>query len=267
MKSTNHYFTQWITTVLVICFLGGLELPLNAQGITVYQYRQVPADKMEEFIKRETTYWSKVAEDAIAKGNLQFWGLFQKVGGFDMPNSSNVLFINTFKDIDAIEGTWDPSGVFPDVPMDQMETFSMGEVMHQLFVRGENFVQKSGAVPENDFKYVTFVYHNSSSPADLIELENKHWAPFIKASMDGGKTTQKAWGNATILSPSGPNMGANTISFDIYPSLKEALDPTWAEDTVFPQDGLDEIGELETDPRTTYVYRRIQVVTAPDEGE
>ena len=267
MKSTNHYLTKLALAVLLICFLLGLQLQLNAQSITVYQYRQVPPDKMEEFIKRETTYWSKVAEAAIAKGNLEFWGLFQKVGGFDMPNSSNILFINTFKDIDATQGTWDASAVFPDVPMDQMETFSMGKVMHSLYLRPESFIRASTAVPEDDFKYVTMVYHDTSFPDSLIALENKHWGPFIKAAMDGGKTTQKAWGNATILSPSGPNMKATTVSFDIYPSLKEALNTTLAEDIVFPWEGLAEIGAIETGQRTSYIYRRVMVVTPPEEGE
>ena len=52
---------------------------------------------MEEFIERETTYWSKEAENAIAKENLEFWGLFQKVGSFDLLNSSDVLSINRLK--------------------------------------------------------------------------------------------------------------------------------------------------------------------------
>ena len=80
--------------------------------------------------------------------------------------------------------------------------------------------------------------------------------------MDAGKTNQLAWGNATILAPSGPDIKANTISFDIYSSLKAVLDPTWDEDTVFPQDGLEEINKLEINRRIRSVYRRVQVVNA-----
>ena len=61
-------------------------------GIDVYQFRKVDPAKMGEFIKRETTYWSKVAENGMKKGNLQFWALLTKVGGFNLPNSPNVLF-------------------------------------------------------------------------------------------------------------------------------------------------------------------------------
>jgi len=268
MKTTIHYAKKFIKVILLFVFLFSFKM--NAQdeeatGISIHQYRQVAPDQMEEFIARETKYWSKVAESAVAKGNLTFWALLQKVGGFDEPNSPNILFINTFKDIDAMGDIWDPSTVWPNVPMDQMETFSMSKAMHSLFVKPAVWVEANNVNPENDFNYVKMIYHNASNPGNLIALEDKHWGTFIKSSMDSGKSKQKAWGNGMILSPSGPNMKANTISYDIYSSLKEALDPTWGENVVFPNEGLAEIGALETDQRTSYVYRIIKVVTPPEQ--
>ena len=109
------------------------------------------------------------------------------------------------------------------------------------------------------------VYHNASDSGELIALEKEHWAPFIKAAMDNKQTTQVGWGNATMLSPLGEDIKANTISFDIYPSLKEALVPSWNADTVFPDDGLAKINELELNRRGTVIYRIVQVVQAPPE--
>ncbi len=270
MKTTIDYVGKFMKAMLLFVFIFSFKL--NAQGdenkgISVYQYRQVPQDQMEEFIARETKYWSKVAESAMAKGNLTFWGLFEKVGGFDIPNSPNILFINTFKDIDNANmgDIWNPSAVWPNVPIDQMETSSMSKVHHMLFVKPAAWVEASNAVPENDYKFIKMIYHNASNPGNLIALEDKHWGPFIQSAMDSGKTKQKAWGNSRILSPSGPEMKANTISVDIYSSLKEALDPTWDPNTVFPMEGLTEIGELETDQRISFVYRRVKVVTPPEQ--
>ncbi|MCM4153248.1 hypothetical protein DHD05_16780 [Arenibacter sp. N53] len=256
-----------VKVLLIFVFLFSFKL--NAQddgnkGISIYQYRQVAPDQMEEFISRETKYWSKVAENALTKGNLIFWGLLQKVGGFDEPNSPNILFINTYKDIDAMESIWDPSGVWPNVPMDQMDTFSMSKVINTIFVKPAVWVKASNAIPENDYNFVKIIYHNASNPGNLIALEEKHWGPFIQSAMNSGKTKQKAWGNARILSPSGPKMQANTISFDLYSSLKEALDPTWDQNAVFPTDGLTEIGNLEIDQRISYVYRIVKVVAPPE---
>lgn len=268
MKTTIHYAKKLLKGMLLFVFLFSFKMNAQDQedtGITVHQYRQVAPDQMEEFIERETKYWSKVAENAVAKGNLTFWALLQKVGGFDEPNSPNILFINTYKDIDAMAGIWEPSTVWPNVPMDQMETFSMSKAMHSLFVKQSAWVEANNVNPETDFNFVKMIYHNSTNPGNLIALEDKHWGTFIKSSMDSGKTKQKAWGNGMILSPSGPNMKANTISYDIYSSLKEALDPTWDQNTVFPQEGLTEINELEMDQRTSYVYRIIKVVTPPEQ--
>ena len=36
----------------------------------------------------------KGLQKAIDAKKMNFWGLFEKVGGYDLPNSSNFLFIN-----------------------------------------------------------------------------------------------------------------------------------------------------------------------------
>lgn len=187
------------------------------------------------------------------------------MGGFDEPNSPNILFINTFKDIDNanIGEIWNPSAVWPDVPMDQMETASMSKVHHALFVKQAVWVKANNAVPETDYNFVKMNYHNASNPGNLIELEDKHWTPFIQSAMDNGKTKQKAWGNARILSHSGPAMKANTISYDVFSSLKEALNPTWDSETVFPNEGLNEIRALEMNQRISFVYRIVKLASAP----
>ena len=75
----------------IACFtclftLPGFQTKLAAQdqSITVYQYRKVPDDKIDEFIKRETTYWSKLAEKGVKDKTMTFWALLEKVGGYDM---------------------------------------------------------------------------------------------------------------------------------------------------------------------------------------
>lgn len=242
---------------MLLSLVSGLFLQAEAQEISMYQYRHVDQEDLAEFIERETTYWSKVAEHAMEKGNLTFWALLVKQGGFDIPNTPNVLFINTYNDIDAIAGTWDPSEVFPDVPMEIMST-----VMHTVFVRPEDWVQVEGAVPEEHFNYVTMVCHDTDAPADLIALENEHWGPFIKSAMDNGYTSQKAWGNATILSPTVPQMGASTISFDIYATALDALAGTLSEEAELPEEGLNAIIELENGPRNSYLYQVVGAVDA-----
>ena len=69
------------TTFIFLLFAFLLPLQgLHAQ-ISVYQYRHVPHNKVEEFIKRETTYWSGVAQKAVDAKKNMFWGFFVKFGG------------------------------------------------------------------------------------------------------------------------------------------------------------------------------------------
>jgi hypothetical protein len=92
-------------------------------GITVYQYYRVAPDKRAEFVRRETTYWSEVVKKAMAGGNITFWALLEKVGGYDMENTSNFLIVNTYKNIDAAGEVWSTKNItaaVPNVPIDKM---------------------------------------------------------------------------------------------------------------------------------------------------
>lgn len=260
LKTLSQSFSRAGKIMLTTLILTVPYLSFGQNGITVYQYRYVPPDKVDEFINRETTYWSEVAKNAIDKGNLTFWALLEKVGGYDLGNSSNYLFINTYNDVDKAGDVWDPTSTFPNVSMDIMETNTISTTTSMFFMKSQDWAQAENAKPD-DFRYLSMIYHNASTPADLIALEKKYWAPFIKSAMDGNQTKQVAWGNALVLSPTGPDIGFNTVSYDLYPSLQEALIPTWDENIVFPEDGLTEIGKNETGPRSSVVYRVVKAVS------
>ena len=49
------------TISILLAFLMGIVF-VNAQGITTHQYRRVAPQDMQEYLKRETTYWQKFAE-------------------------------------------------------------------------------------------------------------------------------------------------------------------------------------------------------------
>lgn len=247
--------------ILLFSFFVFLSSSVNAQ-ITVYQYRHVADDKIEEFLKRETTYWSKVAQKAIDNKKLSFWAVLEKIGGYDLPNSSNYLFINTYPDIDNAGDIWGNAEAITGVKMDQIETGSMSTVTSQLFLHEEGWAQAANAAPETDFNYVVMLYHNTNYTDSLIGLEKKYWLPFIQKAMDNKQTPQKAWGNAVVLSPSGDNIKFNTVSYDLFKTFKDALMPQWDPKTVFPMKGLQQIDKLEINRRGSIVYRIVKVVAA-----
>jgi hypothetical protein len=261
-----NFMKQILLTLIVLIIVG---VTANAQstattapdpGITVHMYRKVPGDKRNEFIKRETTYWAEMVRKELSKGNITFWALLEKVGGDDLENSSNFLFINTYNNIDAMNEIWGSiTAAFPNVTMDNMETSSMSTTTSVIFLRSTGWQEAAAVEADKDFKFIKYIYHNSPNPNALVALENKHWAPFIKSTMDKKQTSQRGWGNAVLLSPHSSKMNYNSISFDLYPTLKEALNPTWDSKVVFPE-GLSEIGQMETTTREHDIYRIVKVV-------
>lgn len=235
---------------------------LSFAQITMYQYRRVPDDKIDSFIYRETTYWSKVAQKAVDSKKLSFWALLEKIGGYDLPNSSNFLFINTYPNIDTGFTIWDPTSVFPGVSFDKIETNSMSTTTSTFFLHDENWAQAANVVPDKEFNFVKMLYHNSEYPDSLIGLEKKYWQPFIQSTMNKKQTKQVGWGNAIVLGPQGDNIKFNTVSYDLYSTLQEALMPWWDPKTVFPTKGLGMIDKIETNRRGTAFYRVVKVVTS-----
>jgi hypothetical protein len=266
MNHANKIIPTIVYCISAIGFVVCIPEKLCAQNqeITVYQYRHVPGDKTEEFIKRETTYWSKVAEKAAKDKTMTFWALLEKVGGYDLPNSSNFLFINTFPDIDKVGSVFNDAEAVAGAKMADMETFSISTVTSEFYLHDENWVQDAKAAPEKDFNYVVMNYHNTNYADSLIKMEKTYWQPFIQKAMDNDQTPQMAWGNAVVLAPLGDDIKFTTVSYDLYKTLRDALMPHWDAKTVFPVKGLGMINKAELSRRGIAVYRVVKVVTAPN---
>lgn len=263
MKRTKE-FSKKINSGLLMAFLIAAFQPSSFSQISVYQYRHVPDDKIAEFVKRETTYWSKVAEKAVKDKSMTFWALLEKVGGYDLPNSSNYLFINTFPNIDKVNDVFSNVEATAGVKMSEMETGSISTTTSQFFLHAEGWTQDAKADPAKDFNYVVMIYHDTEYADSLIALENKYWSPFIKKAMDNNQTPQMAWGNARVLAPMGDNIKFTTVSYDLFKTLQEALMPPWDPKTVLPTKGLTMIDKLELTRRGVAIYRVVKVVSSPE---
>ncbi len=249
--------------VLLACLCMAPDIRAQENNISYYTYAYVSPGNMPEFMNRMETYWYKVAEEAT-NDNLAFFAFMTKMDGYDIPNSSNVLFIIGYKDLEKMSDTFNPDNLFPNESMEDMTIWNLATIKHQVFVRTGFWTQKAGANPETDFNYIQMVYHASDTPGDLIALENEHWLPFIKESMDQGLTKQVAWGNAVVIAPTSPDMGVTSVSYDIYPTLESSLNPGWPDDVTYPEDGLNKIMEQEQGPRSVYTYKIHFVTQAPE---
>jgi len=266
MQKFKRFASIAFTCIVSLTFFPVFHAKVSAQtkDITIYQYRYVPDNKIEEFLKRETTHWSKVAERASKAKTMTFWAVLQKVGGHDLPNSPNFLFINTFPDIDKIESVFtDVEGV-AGVKMQEMETNSLSTTTSQFFLQQRNWVQDVKADPSKDFNYVVFNYQNTNYQDSMITLEKKHWEPFILKAMNNDHTPQQAWGNAVVLSPMGEDIKFTTVSYDIYKNLKDALLPSWDPKVVFPVKLFPMLDKIAPSRRGIEIYRIVKVVSTPE---
>lgn len=239
---------------MALAIIVAMSFSSYAQEVTSYMYRHIPQDKLGEVLEKEQKYWSKAARKAIDDGQLTFWGVFVKVGGFDLPNSHNVLYINTFKDINNQDDIWNKmEELFPDAKPEDYETWGPDYgrgIEHQLFLKASGWQEKAGAV-EDDYKIIKIVYHNTESPAAFVDTEIEHWGPFIKKQMDAGSTKQVAWGNALLLPPRGHKIPFNSVSYDIYKTMGDALVPGELE---IPEGFWAPFDEIEAQPRMEMLY-------------
>jgi hypothetical protein len=267
MYLKNKPLSGIIYRILAVSFIFCFQSGLSAQNrdISVWQYRRVPDNKRDEFIKRETTYWAKVAESAAKQKKMTFWALLEKVGGYDLPNNSNFLFINTFPNIDDVGDVFTNSKIesVAGVKMAAMETGSMSTTTSEFFMHSEGWAQHEKAVAAKDFNYIVMVYHNTNNPDSMINLENMYWQPFIQKAMNANQTPQKGWGNARLLAPQGDNIKFTTVSYDLFSNLHDALYPNWNANTVFPMNGLDLISKISMNRNGISVYRIVKVVQSP----
>ena len=250
--------------LLLVCFLGSQFL--LSQEITTHQYRRVEPENMQEYIKRETTYWAKFAENEVKKGNMTFWGIFQKMGGMDQDTGPNILIINEFKDLDKGADWGSIADLFPDVKMEDIQTWDISTNTDNVYLRDlNNHISTPGVVPNDDFKFVRFIYHNTKNTGAHLSFEAQKWKPLVEKAMKEGKTSLKGWGNAIVISPESPDFPYSSFSYDLFTTAHEALLPAFGEDLEIPEGFFDGLTENYEGPRHSNLYRIIAVVTPTGE--
>ena len=251
-----------VSIVLFACILSFQFV--KAQEIASHQYRRVAPENMQEYLKRETTYWQKWAEKEVTKGNLVFWGIFQKMGGINQESEPNILIINTFKDWDKGAEWMGVQDLFPNVKMDDIQTQSLSINTDQIFLQDlDNHIQAPGVVPMNDFKYVKILYHNTKDYGKHLAFEAEKWKPMVVKAMADGKTSMKGWGNSSVISPQSGDFPYSSASYDLFSTMQDALSPAFSADLTIPDgfwDGLQDNYNTDS-PRTSNLYRIISVVT------
>ena len=245
-----------------LCLLSSMllvfTLPfLQAQPVTITQFRYVADEDREEFLHRETTYWSEIARAAIKEGKMVGWELWERVGGWNLSEGSNFIFVNQFskvEDLNNLRAIWNPTKVFPKGRMANMETESMSTLNHQLIFQGNSY---AGTGEEPNFIRVN--YSKASDLSKYLELERTMWQPFIKKQIDEKNTSQVSWFSAVKIMPAGVDLPFNAVSVDGYKTMSEAVLPasSFKTEPTFPD--MKAINEVHKKMRIQ-VYRKVKIV-------
>ena len=154
---------------------------------------------------------------------LSNWQLWEKVGGWNMDDSPNFIFVNGFANIgqiDNLNDVWNPAKIFPKVRMKDMNTRGLSTLKHQM-VFAQNAATGTGVMPN----FVRVNYSKASDLEQYLELEKTMWQPFMKQQMESGNTSQVSWNSAVRIMPFGQDFPFNAISVDGFNKLSEAIMP------------------------------------------
>ena len=79
-----------------LCFL--ISATTFAQ-VAIFHPVKIHEDDVESLIQLEQNYSKKMAQDAVAKGDLVWWGFLRTFNA--TADDYNFMFVNVYKDIDA----------------------------------------------------------------------------------------------------------------------------------------------------------------------
>jgi len=193
---------------------------INGQ-VSYIQFRHVPADQDAKFIERETKHWSKVAQAAIKKGQMQSWSLWRKVGVSNADDvASNYVFVNSYESLDKMDAdrVWeDNMDALGDVKPEEIETASFTTTTFDYYVQYEDFIP-------GEYKIALVNYAKPNDLAAFIQENKTLWKPLHEASINNIMNKMTYWGMSSVIYPAGNQADFSVFTVDGFNKINDALD-------------------------------------------
>ena len=211
--------------LLLIAVLCTVQIA-NAQKVFSLHAMKIEGN-LEAFEKVETELHSKVAQDAVNKGDVLYWGLF-KVTQFnagEVPGDYNYVFVQWANNIDDLLST--KSGWWNNV--DKVLSSSEQEQRKTLIASYKAvkdarnvFVVEDEAYDQGNATYFQFNFGRPANTAGFIAENKALWKPFFVKNMS--KMNMKVWGVARRLTFPTMETSHNTVmSWDAFSSLEDLM--------------------------------------------
>lgn len=203
---------------VILLFASLLFVFISYAQVSYLQYRHVPNDKEQEFVEKETKYWSKVAKAAIDKGLMTGWALWRKVSVTN-PDAPNYVFVNSFASIDKIDqaAIWSDENISKmGVSPDMVETNSFTTVPFDCWVQLEDFVQ-------GDYKFAVVNYAKPESLSGFIEENKTLWKPFHESNITAKNMGMTSWGLMSVIFPKGNQAKFSCFTWDGFNTMADVM--------------------------------------------
>lgn len=202
----------FVTLSLLVVSIGSFA------QVAYFQYRVVPEDREQEFVEKETKYWSKVAKAAIDKGQMAGWSLWRKVGVTEA-GAPNYVFVNTFESLDKVDqaAVWSDAnlnamGVSPEMVV----TSSFAPVPFDYWMQLEDQI-------EGEYKFAVVNYAMPDDLGAFIRENKELWKPFHQQNITAGNMNMKSWGMLSVIYPRGNMARFSVLTWDGFDTMNDAL--------------------------------------------
>ena len=181
----------------------------NAQYYSI-TFVNVPQENISEFVRLETTYWSKVAKHNIENGKQLNWGLVSRVGGGS--DSWNFAFVNVYEKIEQMTdgSVWDPKSILGIDPQD-ITTGHLVEGQAISHWSVQTSIDGSGGASVWNFA-------RPNNVGAFIQENIDLWGPAFKKNM-GGRTN---WGVGRRINNI-QSQWSTVMTWDSFETVADAL--------------------------------------------
>ena len=203
---------------VILLIASFLFVCISYAQVSYLQYRHVPNDRQQEFVEKETKYWSKVAKAAIDKGLMTGWALWRKVSVTN-PDAPNYVFVNSFASIDKIDqgAIWsneniEKMGVSPDM----VETNSFTTIPFDCWMQLEDVIS-------GDYKYAIVNYAKPVSLSGFIEENKTLWKPLHQSNITNKTNGMTSWGVMSVIFPQGNQAKFSCFTWDGFNTMADVM--------------------------------------------
>ncbi|WP_276391982.1 hypothetical protein [Eudoraea chungangensis] len=186
--------------------------------VAYVQFRTVKDGKQNEFVTKETKYWSKVAKKAIDKGLMTGWSLWRKVGITER-GAPNYVIMNTFASAESIDQSaiWsaenlEAMGVSPGM----VQTNDIAPTAFDYWLKIEDMIP-------GENKYVVVNYARPKNLGGFISENKSLWKPLHAKTIKSGEAGMTGWGMMSVIHPKGNMSRFSVLTWDGFGKMSDVM--------------------------------------------